>query len=277
MNNYLSFILFITLGISGFAFGGSPPPMLTVRFSPDGWSQELEGDIYTQKRTKAGPAVVLIHGGGWAGRSRRDMAQIARRLAKEGYVVFNISYRFAPEFRYPAQVHDVQLAVRWLRHYAKRYQVDPDRIGVWGYSSGAHLAAMLGVLQKGDRIDRPYGGDDARVKLVVAGGLPCDFDEFPHSPILAEFIGGFLDEYRSVYREASPVTYIDRKTVPFHLYHAENDDLVPIEQATIFRDKLKKFSVKHEMETYRFWGHNTMFLFSNEAQKKAIKFLDANL
>jgi len=70
---------------------------------------------------------------------------LCRRLAERGYVAVTVSYRLAPKFPFPAAVHDVKTAVRWLRAHAETYQVDPDRIGVTGGSAGGHLAQFLGV------------------------------------------------------------------------------------------------------------------------------------
>ncbi|MCK5858621.1 MAG: alpha/beta hydrolase, partial [Abyssibacter sp.] len=84
-------------------------------YVPVDWPAPLAGDIYRPIGAGIRPGIVLIHGGGWTRRSRADMDELAHKLARHGYVVFNVSYRFAPQYRFPAQVRDVQQAVRWLR------------------------------------------------------------------------------------------------------------------------------------------------------------------
>lgn len=122
------------------------------RFSPSDWPQALYADVYIPDGNSADggsaawPAVLVVHGGGWERRSREDMTRISRRLADRGFVAVNIDYRFAPEYRFPAQLHDVQIAHRWMRDEASRLRIDPDRIAGLGFSSGAHLVALAGLV-----------------------------------------------------------------------------------------------------------------------------------
>src|SRR5262245_50073490 len=87
-----------------------------VVYTPAGWPEALRADLYQpQAANGTRPAVLLVHGGGWRSRNRNDMNGIAKRLAARGFVVMNVSYRLAPAHRFPAQVHDLQVALRWLR------------------------------------------------------------------------------------------------------------------------------------------------------------------
>jgi hypothetical protein len=93
------------------------------------------------------PAVVYIHGGGWDGGQRSGgMAPwLCPLLATQGFLAVTISYRLSYQAIFPAQIHDVKAAVRWLRANAEHYHLHPERIGVWGFSAGGHLAALAGV------------------------------------------------------------------------------------------------------------------------------------
>src|SRR3546814_16292673 len=93
---------------------------------------------------RAFPAVLVLYGGGWEHGDRKQLSSIAKDLARRGYVAVASTYRLAPEYIFPAQLRDVQLAVRWMRAQSADYHIDGTRIGVWGYSAGAHLAALLG-------------------------------------------------------------------------------------------------------------------------------------
>src|SRR5215211_6598764 len=107
-------------------------------------------DIYqSSARADLRPAVMLTHGGGmWTG-SRSHMEHPARQLAQAGYVAFSVDYRLvnaaAGQHRWPAQLDDVQRAVRWVRAHAATYGVDPGRVGAFGWSAGGQLAALLGT------------------------------------------------------------------------------------------------------------------------------------
>ena len=112
-------------------------------------------------RATAQPAVVLVHGGGmWTG-SRADMADPARQLAQAGYIAFAVDYRLVDvasgRHPWPAQLDDVQHAVRWVRANAARYGVDPERVGAYGWSAGGQLAALLGTRDTRDAAS-PTGG-----------------------------------------------------------------------------------------------------------------------
>lgn len=116
-----------------------------IVYTPAGWPQPLTADLYKPVATGPFPAVVMIHGGGWTSRTRADMNSDARTAAKRGYVVLNVSHRLAPQWHFPAQLQDIQQAVLWLRANAATHNVRADRIGVWGFSSGAHLAALVAM------------------------------------------------------------------------------------------------------------------------------------
>jgi acetyl esterase/lipase len=146
-------------------------------------------DLYLPQRPGLHPVVLMIHGGGWANRSRDDMTGISRKLARNGYAVFNVSYRFAPRYTYPAQLHDMAQALQWIDANAQEYNLDTERLNAWGYSSGAHLAALIAS------IDKPGTSLDAtaplpRIQSVVAGGIPSDLRKYSGSPIVMRFMGG---------------------------------------------------------------------------------------
>src|SRR5262245_27963693 len=89
--------------------------------------------------TAACPAVLCIHGGGFRAGKRESYDALCAKLAERGYVAATITYRLAPEHKFPAAIYDCKAAVRWLRANAKAYQIDADKIGVTGGSAGGHL------------------------------------------------------------------------------------------------------------------------------------------
>ncbi len=99
------------------------------------------------------PAVLVIHGGAWRGGDKGHMGPLLNEFANHGYVAVSPQYRFCPKEVFPAQVHDVKAAVRWLKTNAKTYRVDPERVGAIGFSAGGHLALMLGVTGPSDGLE----------------------------------------------------------------------------------------------------------------------------
>jgi pectinesterase len=133
---------------------------------------------YLKERKGPSPAVVVIHGGCWQemGGNRKTCLPIAFRLAGQGFVVATVSYRRASDAPFPAQIHDVKCAVRWLRSQAGKYAIDPDRIAAVGYSSGGHLASLLGTTADDPALEGNLGsaGQSNRVQAVVNCYGPTD-------------------------------------------------------------------------------------------------------
>ena len=128
-------------GLNGNNF--SDEPFTTHTFAVvDG--QDLELDFYAPqvKNENAGAAVIVIHGGGWNARTRNDFPQWNRWLAANGYAVFNIDYRLAPQPNYLTATGDVKCAVLWVKQHAAEFQISPDRIALVGRSAGGHLALL---------------------------------------------------------------------------------------------------------------------------------------
>src|ERR1700757_981344 len=112
--------------------------------TPDG--QHLQLDLARPKNGDGPfPAIVCIHGGGFRAGTRQGYDGLCIRLAQNGYFAATVSYRLAPKYQFPAAIHDVKAAVRWMRANAGTYHFDPAKIGVTGDSAGGHLAQFLGV------------------------------------------------------------------------------------------------------------------------------------
>ena len=242
------------------------------------WPQSLAAELYLPKKSPAQasnwPVVLMVHGGGWSGRDRSDMDSTAKKLAKQGYAVFNISYRFAPEFIYPAQVQDLQLALLWLQNNASQYQLDLHRLNAWGYSSGAHLVAQVASVKPGAAQTLELSPPLPNIRAVVAGGIPADLSKYSNSPIVVPFLGVKRDENPQLYKDASPMTHISADVPPMFLYHGKLDRLVEKEQSINYYNALRQAGVPTELYLHPLWGHLAMFLFGWDAESKAIDFLN---
>lgn len=242
-------------------------------YTPSGWPESLAGDVYLPKGAGPYPGVMVVHGGGWERRDRSDMTFVAERLARRGFVAFNISYRFAPDYEFPAQLHDLQAAVRWMRSNAGELRLDRARIGGFGYSSGGHLVALLGMLGHEESLDSPNGGQAARLQAVVAGGMPSDLRAFPDGRLVRQFLGGPMSEIPDTYAKASPITHVDAGDPPTFVYHAGWDRLVPPDQARAMRRALNDAGVPNELYLVHGHGHMSLFLLNRSAVDKGIDFL----
>jgi len=211
---------------------------------------ELHLDVYepSDRGTDARPAVLLIHGGGWTSFDKSTMKGMGRFLANSGFVAFAADYRLfkSPENRWPAQLDDVQRAVRWIRANAAKYRVDADRIGAFGHSAGAQLAALLGMEDTRDNSDPTLAKYSSRVQAVVDVSGPSDFTT-DHDPdgdaFLTAFLGGDFSRNPEGWRDASPVFHVSKTNAPFLIIHGTKDENVPIAQAQELYEKFKSAGV----------------------------------
>jgi acetyl esterase/lipase len=160
-------------------------------------------------------------------------------LLRSGYTLFIINHRAAPRFRFPAAVEDAQRAVRFVRSHAKDYGISAERIGAVGYSSGAHLVTMLGVLDgSGNSTDPdPVNRLSARVQCVVANAPRSDLRNASGATV--SFVGqpppntlGGQDPIASeAYGVASPITHVTSASAPLLLIHGDADSTVPFQQS----------------------------------------------
>lgn len=240
-----------------------------VVYTPSAWPQALKADVYQPSGAGAKPAVLLIHGGGWAAPDRREqMASIAERVAQRGYVVVNATYRFAPQYLYPAPVDDLREALKWMRANAAQYQIKPDRIAAMGYSAGGHLAALLGGLE---------GPAAVRVQAVVDGAGPSDLRKYRGGTLVPQFLGGTQAEVPQQFIAASPVTHVSPDDPPVFLYHGSWDTLVPDHHSRDYKAALDAAGVPAEWFKIAGRGHITAFFSDGAAIDAALDFLDRQL
>lgn len=245
-----------------------------VTYTPADWPKPLKADIYRPHGAGPFPSVLVIHGGAWKRGDSGYSDSLSEQLAARGYLAVNISYRLVPEYVWPAQLQDVQQALRWMRSDAGRsYGIDAQRIGSFGYSAGGHLSALVA----GVADDSRWGLPGTAVKAVVAGGIPADLPRFKHGELVPAFIGGPWETKSADYVAASPLTHVKAGHPPVFIYHAGLDNLVPIEQAEIYRDALAKAGVTHEYFVIRGHGHISGALFDGAAIAAALEFLDRYL
>jgi acetyl esterase/lipase len=208
-------------------------------------------DVIRIPATGLRPAIVFVHGGGWHSGDKKDFRALAQGFAQRGYVCFSLNYRLVndTDHHFPAQLDDVQRAVRWIRANAARYGVDPNRIGAIGASAGGQLVALLGTLDTRDNQPPELSQYSSRVQCVVDMYGPVDLtSKFPSDPgNVPEGIRRLMDgtprDKPQLYQLASPLFHVDHATVPFLIFQGAIDPLVPVNQSRRLADALKKNGV----------------------------------
>ena len=213
----------------------------------------LEMDIYRPNDAWGKlPAVVCIHGGGWAKGSRESHGAMAQALASRGYVAATISYRLSGEAKFPAQIHDCKAAVRFLRSHADEYGIDANHIGAIGLSAGGHLTALLAT--SGGVADLEGKGGNSQLSSVIQAAVPMgaqtDFlsertrevsAAEPKGAIWQQFLGGTQQERPAVYKAASPLTHLDAGDPPCWFIAGEHDDAST--HADAFREQMNQHGI----------------------------------
>lgn len=215
------------------------------------------------------PVIVWLFGGGWAQGCKDDrplVRLIDDYLLTQGYAIASVEYRLSHEAQFPAQLEDCKAAIRWLRAHAQQYSLDSEAIGAWGFSSGGHLAALLGTTGRSSAFDDVglYSGYSSAVQAVCTFAAPTDllqmsamaghaWHDAPDS-FESRLLGGPLQERADQAAQANPVTYLvgDHHTPPFLILHGDRDSYVPVTQAMILYDALQR--AQREVTLYRIPG-----------------------
>jgi acetyl esterase/lipase len=263
-------------------------------------AQEL--DVYLPDEGKGPfPVIVSIHGGAFMSWDKAD-SQVLPMLEglKRGYAVVAVNYRLSWEAIFPAQVHDVKAAVRWIRANARRYHLDPDRIAAWGGSAGGYLASMLGVSAGVRELeDLSLGNPEqpSHVQAVVAWYGPTDFLKMdgqlaerglepepgtehsgansPESLLLGEQI----TRVPELVRAANPETYITPAAPPFFLQHGTLDDVVPVQMSINLAAKLERVLGEDRVQLglVEGAGHRDPQFETPDNVRKVLGFLDKHI
>lgn len=280
----------VGVGVSALALaagGGARPalaqddPAATLQMEDDVVYGTAGGvDLYLSvvrpaDRPEPRPAVIVVHGGGLVEGTRWDLGEAAFNLALAGYATFSIEYRlYVPgdaNTLWPAPLDDAQRAVRWVRANAASYNVDPDRIGALGFSSGGQLAAFLGTRETNDDSDPQLAGYSSKATCVVTMGGLFDFtfpDAHPYSlETDAEILGGSATELppASAYADFSPISFVDESSAPFLILQEGNEDVIPYAHPLGMTAALQAAGVQVSYGWFPEYAHDSWFTWAPEA------------
>jgi len=217
----------------------------------EAWKLDLVMPKSKSKEARA--AIVFVHGGGWRSGDKRKgyFMRGAIEYAQRGYVCITVNYRLIAEAPLPACIEDVKCAVRWLRANAKKYNVDPKRIGAYGNSAGAHLVCMLGLAKLEAKLegDGPYQDQSSLVQAVCASATPTSFvldkDRIKRRGLPGAMLAGPAETLVARATATSPATYVSADAPPILLVHGTADTTVNVKHGDTFHAALKKADAKH--------------------------------
>jgi acetyl esterase len=215
--------------------------------------ETLTVDYYAPKGTGVHPIAIIIHGGGYQrGDSKSGSeAYCAQFLAPAGYAVFSVNYRLAPKYPYPYMVYDVERAVRFIRHNAKQWNADPNKISLVGGSAGGFLSNMVGLLNApGDpKAEDPVDRESARVQAVVTLYAQSSFANVPLNNDVHALLDPLIQQkgLQEALRESAPITYVTKDAPPFLLIQGDQDEYIPFAEDTNLQTALRKVGVRCDL------------------------------
>ena len=266
-------------------FGGAEPDFKDVNYAGD----DLEAhrlDIYLPK-TDGGSykAVVAIYGSAWFSNNMKAITyfSLGKPLVEAGFAVICINHRSSGDAKYPAQIHDVKAAIRFIRANAAKFKIDASFIGITGFSSGGHLSSMAGVTNGLKDAEGEVGGNltfSSEVNAVVDWFGPVDMSRMNKCETVndekspeAALIGGAPKDNPEKVKEISPVSYVAKaeKLPKFLVVHGDADNVVPYCQSKFFSEELRKKGVLEEFITVPDGQHGPV-TFNEDTYKKMTEF-----
>jgi len=217
-------------------------------------NRTLEMDLYRPRDAWGQlPAIVCIHGGGWAKGNRISHEKLAQAIAARGYVAATISYRLSGEAPFPAAIHDCKAAVRFLRAHSDEYGIDANQIGAMGLSAGGHLTALLATTADVQELEGVGGNSQSSSAIQAALPMGAQTDLLStHTKevsaleerglIWRQFLGGSQEAVEITYRLASPLHHLDQSDPPCWFVTGETDD--PSTHADAFRLRMNELGIE---------------------------------
>jgi acetyl esterase/lipase len=244
---------------------------------PEGRSLKL--DLYRPAEFATPlPTIVFIHGGGWKGGDKRSAPKLAW-LVPHGFAIASINYRLTNVARWPAQIDDCYAAVRWVREHAVEYRLDLAKVGCWGTSAGAHLAALMGT--------RPFPGQETTSSRVQAAGDwfgPAELLSMPPNNTGdiansngAKLLGATVRDVPKLAKDASALDNVSKDDAPFLIMHGSADTGVPPEQSKMLHARLQAAGVPSRLIILEGAGHGGKEFLSDSSQQAVVDFFNTYL
>jgi acetyl esterase/lipase len=238
-------------------------------------------DVFAPKDKANGAGIIFCVSGGWFSSKAGTPVGFIAPLVDRGYTVFAVVHGSQPKFTIPEVLEDMHRAVRFVRHNAAKYDVDPDRLGITGGSAGGHLSLMLGTTGKAGtrKSTDPVDRQSSKVQAVACFFPPTDFLNYGQkgnvnlgTGTLAAFRPPFEfwerdpitnaliiipheKRRREIGREISPVYHVTKDSAPALVVHGDADKLVPIQQAELMREAYKEAGVPFDLVTKKGGDH----------------------
>ncbi len=234
-------------------------------------------DVFLPGGEQNGACIFFIHGGGWAGGEKVSWHAVMEHFARLGYVCTSANYRLSPEWRFPAHVEDVRLAMSFVKERASEYGFEAHRVAALGSSAGAHLVAMLATIDAGEELGMTGEVNVRDTKpdaaVLLCGVLSCHYYECESEGVprmIDRFLGASPSEKPELASQASPLDRIDGDEPPFLMVVGDADPTTPVALHEAFRDRVRAGAGKAELHVLPGVKHGFGYGVKTEAQKKTL-------
>lgn len=247
---------------------------------------DLTLDLYLPENVNKPNLIIWIHGGAWRFGSKEDIPVIS--IVNEGFALASINFRNSPDGQFPAQMHDINASVRFLRAKAADYGYSPEKIAVWGYSSGGHLAALKGTTNGNATFEGSVGGYlevSSDVQAIIDFSGPTNFQTILHqstphgvsvrAPALEQLLGKPIEDptISELVIQASPVHQVSALATPLLIMHGVQDNQVPINQSLELQDAYLEQGLTVQVEWVVEAQHTSGEYFESPYIEQVAKFL----
>lgn len=240
-------------------------------------------DLYLPAGVPTPALIVWVHGGAWRSGTK---AQPPMAFVDNGVAMASLDFRQSGEARFPANVHDIKAAIRFLRAKASQYGYRTDRIAIAGSSSGGHLAVLVGVSNGQKELEGTVGADLTQPSDVAAiidyygasNLMTILAQSTPHGlsvrrPALELLLGALPDDAQRLAQLASPVTHVDRGDPPLLIFHGDQDPQMPINQSHELQGVYETMGLDVSFDVVHGAAHGGNAFFSPDRVARAMAFL----
>ena len=247
----------------------------------------LKLDLHLPYGKSRPPVIVWVHGGAWRSGSKKDVP--IGKLLDDGYAIASVEYRLSTEAKFPAQVHDIKAAIRFLRAHGGEWKLNMKKIVIAGDSAGAHLAALVGVSNGNDKLEGNVGRDvnqssdvEGIISFYGAANLTTILQQStPHGlsvrvPALELLLGDVPTNAPALARLASPVFHVDAHDPPLLLLHGDQDPQMPVNQSLELLGAYQKVKAPVQFEVVHGAAHGGKVFYDEEHLAVVKRFLRRN-
>lgn len=205
-------------------------------------------------RAESKGAVIIFPGGGYGMKAEHEGAVMGEWFQKNGITAFVVDYRVAP-YQHPAEISDAMRAIKVVRFYAEKYDIDRDKIAVMGFSAGAHLAGSLSVhydkemYEETDRIDRENCRPNASILCYPVIDMGTHRHDGSRNNLLGALPRQEMTDFMSLYK------HVNENTPEAFIWHTSTDQSVPVMNSLLYAEALSAQNIPYELHIYPMGRH----------------------